>query len=80
MPARKNVHKSHVAPNLLEALKPAEIWRQDESDPEMWHHASGIIVNTPALEERARFFRVIRLRVGEAIPLTPPQPSIALGL
>lgn len=80
MPATKKVQRSHVARDLLEALKPAEIWRQDENDGDLWHHPSGIIVNTPALDERARFFRVIRLGVDEALPLTPPQPSIAIGL
>ena len=75
-----NEHRHHVARNLLEALKPVEVWRQVEDDSGLWHNDSGIIVNTPALDERRRFFRIVRLDVDEALPLTPPQPSVALGL
>lgn len=80
MPTPRNTCRHHVARNLLDALKPTEIWRRDENDADLWNHTSGIIVNTAALEERARFFRVVRLRIDEALPLTPPQPSVALGL
>lgn len=75
-----NEHRHHVARNLLEALKPVEVWRQVEGEPDLWHNDGGIIVNTSALDERCRFFRIVRLDVGEALPLTPPQPSVALGL
>ena len=76
----RNDPRPHVARNLLEALKPVEVWRRIDDESDLWHNESGIIVNTAALDERGRFFRVVRLGVDEALPLTPPQPSVALGL
>lgn len=53
-------------PMALQALKPVETWHQDDLDPGLWHHASGLIVNDAALDERASYYRVVRLHTVEA--------------
>ncbi len=50
----------------LEQAKPLEVWRQDASDPDLWHHANGLIVNASALEERAKFYSVVRVQASDS--------------
>lgn len=40
--------------------KEREIWYQDPVDSDLWHHESGLIVNTVALEERSNYYMIIR--------------------
>lgn len=49
----------------LQALKPVETWLQDDQDPDLWHHACGLIVNSAALDERGTYYRLVRLHVGD---------------
>ena len=63
-------------PLALQALKPIETWHQDDLDPGLWHHASGLIVNDAALDERASYYRVVRLRSAEP----PPPEALRLRL
>jgi hypothetical protein len=43
-------------------LKPNETWFQDSSDPDLWHHPNGLIVNGAALRERESYYTVLRVR------------------
>ena len=54
------MNDSDTTTQMVQALKPVETWLQDAVDPDLWHHASGIIVNTSALDERSHYYRVIR--------------------
>ena len=47
----------------LSTLKPTEHWRQDPVNPDLWHGASGVIVNGAALAARTFYFEVVRLTV-----------------
>lgn len=67
-PMNRAMRDSEPSPGSLLDLKPVETWRQDDSDPDLWHHASGIIVNTAALEERTFYYRVIRVPAAPAGP------------
>jgi hypothetical protein len=49
----------------LKSLKQVEVWRQDESDPDLWHHANGLMINSAALVEREAYYIVVRIRLGE---------------
>lgn len=52
-------------PSAAAALKPVETWRQLPSDPDLWHHHNGVIVNSAALAEREYFYTVIRIGLTE---------------
>ena len=41
--------------------KPIETWRRDTLEPDLWHAADGVIVNTAALVEREFYVDVVRL-------------------
>ncbi len=58
-------------------LRPVEIWRQDPSDPELWHGREGLIVNTAALLEREYYFSIIRVSGSESA-YGREQPLVAL--
>jgi hypothetical protein len=47
---------------MNDMLKEREIWYQDPVDNDLWHHESGLIVNTAALEERQAYYTIIRHR------------------
>gem|GEM_PF-4060356 len=57
----KSLHM-HLLEQRLDDLKPLEVWRQDSGDPELWHHANGLIINTAALVERETYFNIVRIR------------------
>lgn len=54
--------------HLLTPYKQTELWRQDETLPELWHGPEGLIVNTSALDERGAYFELVRLNVTEPKP------------
>lgn len=54
--ARIKVRRRHEMVELEQ-----EIWRQDAIDPDLWHGASGLMLNSDALAERAEYFETIKL-------------------
>ena len=52
-------HKKRVP--QLETLRPLELWKQDVTDTDLWHHAGGLIVNKAALDERQGYFNIVRI-------------------
>ncbi len=47
---------------VLKTPAQAEVWTRDNLEHDLWHGPHGVIVNTPALEERKRFYQLIQLR------------------
>ncbi len=47
----------------LKSLKAVEVWRQDEGNPDLWHHPNGLMINTAALKEREVFFTIVRVNM-----------------
>lgn len=39
-----------------------ETWTRDDLDADLWHGPHGVIVNTAALEERKKFYRLVQVR------------------
>ena len=61
------VHPQRATPPLnqvqvLDTPVMNEVWTRDDVEQDLWHGPHGVIVNTPALEERKRFYRLIQLR------------------
>lgn len=47
---------------MSERTRTIEIWRQDPENPDLWHGAHGVIINTAALEERKAYFDIVKLQ------------------
>ena len=65
--AHPTAHPRQTEPQLNVQILTApalssEIWTRDDADADLWHGPHGVIVNTAALEERKRFYRLIQLR------------------
>ncbi|UCH25420.1 MAG: hypothetical protein JSV66_16040 [Trueperaceae bacterium] len=45
----------------FETLRPLELWKQDATDTDLWHHPAGLIVNTAALDQREDYFNIVRI-------------------
>ena len=43
-----------------------EIWYQDQEETDLWHHNSGLMVNTQALTDREAYYQIIRIQEQEA--------------
>lgn len=58
----------------MEAVKKREVWVQDPVDSDLWHHESGLIVNTAALEERSAYYLIIRQGAAHRKSAPPSEP------
>lgn len=74
---------AHAEPKVS-VEKPLELWRQDPTDADLWHHESKLIVNTAALIERGSYVDLLlvcgtteetRNAVLEAVALTDTETA-----
>lgn len=64
---------------LLQALKPAEIWFRHPVESDLWIGENGVLINSAALIERETYYDVARLPAGER-PASSLAPEIFAGL
>jgi len=43
------------------AMQLKEVWQQDQTEHDLWHAPTGLMINTSALEERESYFQIIRV-------------------
>ena len=60
-----NTHRN-LYQQVAALLKPTETWRQDTTDRDLWHHASGVIVNSAALDQREPYYTIIRVGAADS--------------
>ena len=58
-------HKSLERMQMINPLD-KEIWYQDQEETDLWHHNSGLLINTQALRDREAYYQIIRIQEKES--------------